>query len=112
MSNPTGKGGFTAGKSGNPKGRPKGSRDKLTTEFIDWLLVAFEKRGLAAIYTLAEKNPLDFLKLVAQLTPKALHVKGDHTVTHLTEAVSETAAWIEQTLAEETDRKRKKPLPN
>ena len=106
---------FKPGNCANPKGRPTESRDKLTTGFIDALLVAFEEHGEAAIQDIAENHKLEFLKMVAQLTPKAINVKGDHTVAHIEEALSVTEAWIEEILAKESGSEPKKPkktLPN
>ena len=102
---------FKPGQSGNPKGRPAGSRDKLSTEFIDGLLVAFDKYGTAAIEHVAQHQPLDFLKLVASLTPKAVDVRGDYTVTHITELVSETAWWIGDVLGREAESEDEEPGP-
>ena len=80
--NPSPKTRFQAGNTlGRSNGRPAGSRDKLSTEFIDGLLVAFAKHGKAAIEHVAQQQQLDFLKLVASLTPKRLDVDIDQRVT-------------------------------
>lgn len=60
-------------KPGNP-GRPKGARSKLGEAFIEDLLAAWESQGPAAIQTVIEKRPQDFLKVVASLMPKDLNV--------------------------------------
>ena len=61
---------FEKGKSANPKGRPPGSKNKLSESFISALAHSFEIHGEAAIERVIEESPVDFLKLVAGLVPK------------------------------------------
>src|SRR5262249_38303726 len=63
---------FLTGNFGG--GRPKGSRNKLTTEFLDALYAEFQVSGAAAIKKVAEKEPAKFLNLIAALLPKELDV--------------------------------------
>ena len=93
-------------------GRPKGSRDRLIKAFIDALAEDFEKHGAAAIEHVAQNQPLDFLKLVASLTPKALDVRADHMATHISEALSATDKWVEELVERFEAGEGKKPLPN
>lgn len=58
------------GQSGNPNGRPKGSRDTLTESFIKDLAEAWEEYGADAIQRVAKDQPVEFLKLAARLVPK------------------------------------------
>ncbi len=46
------------GQSGNPEGRPKGSRDALTKEFIDNLAADFAEHGAAAIQKVRSVDPV------------------------------------------------------
>ena len=60
------------GQSGNPAGRPKGSRHKLSEDFFRELAKAFEERGATAIAAMIEDSPKDFVKTIASLQSKEL----------------------------------------
>lgn len=62
------------GKSGNPKGRPKGSRNKLSEAFISDLHADWMQHGVEVIKEVREEKPGVYLKLVASILPKDLKV--------------------------------------
>jgi hypothetical protein len=57
-------------ESGNPKGRPKGARNRLGTRFLEALEADFNKFGPQAIALVREKKPEVYIKVVADLLPK------------------------------------------
>lgn len=59
------------------KGRPKGSRNKLGEDFLSALQQDFSEHGVAAITKVREDRPHEYLKVVASIMPKELHVKTD-----------------------------------
>ena len=61
---------WKAGQSGNPAGRPKGSRNRLAGEFIEGLADEFEQYGQEAIRRVREKDPSTFLKIISNVLPK------------------------------------------
>lgn len=56
------------------KGRPPGSRDQLTSDFIAKLADDFEANGEAAIERCRMDDPAAYLRLVASLAPKNVAV--------------------------------------
>ena len=70
---------YKPGQSGNPKGRPKGSRNKLSEEFFRNLCDAWQAFGEPALMSAALTHPLEFVRMVAQLMPKDVGV----TVTNI-----------------------------
>ena len=69
-------------KLGNPNlkpgpGRPIGSRNKLSTAFLDDLYDDYKEHGKEAIALVREEATDKYLKLVADLVPKETHIKID-----------------------------------
>lgn len=63
------------GVSGNPAGRPKGNRNKLTEAFLEALSDDFEEHGATAIEEARAKDPMGYVKTIASLCPRELDVK-------------------------------------
>jgi hypothetical protein len=66
---------FKPGESGNPAGRPKGSRNKLGEEFISALHDDFKEHGVKAIQAVRAEKPDAYLKVIAAIVPKEVHLK-------------------------------------
>ena len=72
---------FKPGQSGNPKGRPKSARSKLSESFISGLAKVYDEMGEDAIRRVAVSEPDKFLTVVGKLVPKEDSLTVDHTHT-------------------------------
>ena len=61
---------FKPGQSGNPTGRPMGSRNKLAENFLADAYQQWQLHGLTALETMAKTEPAKFCQMVANLLPK------------------------------------------
>ena len=68
---------FKPGQSGNPKGRPKGARNRLGTAFLEALEGDFNRFGSQAIAQVREKKPEVYMRVVADLLPKEANINVD-----------------------------------
>ncbi|MFM9850124.1 MAG: DUF5681 domain-containing protein [Hyphomicrobiaceae bacterium] len=83
---------FKPGQSGNPNGRPKGSRSKLCEDFVSDLQTVWNEthektgkmRGIEALRSIAKERPTAFVAAVSQLVPKEFDL-GDKTQAGFTE---------------------------
>src|SRR3974377_1815515 len=85
---------YKPGQSANPKGRPKGSRNKLSEDFFRDLSEAWRAFGKPALMTAAWTHPVEFVRVVAQLMPKdveatATNIPAERMSTNELEALIE-----------------------
>jgi hypothetical protein len=67
---------FKPGQSGNPAGRPKGSRHKLGEDFVAAMSADFAEHGVKVIESVRVDRPHEYLKVVASLLPKEHKIIG------------------------------------
>jgi hypothetical protein len=69
------------GESGNPAGKPKGSRNKLGEAFIQDLYADWETNGADVIAKVREGKPDAYLKVVASILPQKLEIEHVDSLT-------------------------------
>ena len=66
---------FKPGQSGNPAGRPQGSRNKVSEKLLEALAEDFDTHGNDVIEKVRVDRPHDYLKIVASLVPKQMEIE-------------------------------------
>lgn len=68
---------FKPGESGNPRGRPKGVRDKFSKDFVEAVAKDFEANGATTIEKVRATDPAAYLRVCAGLIPKELNLRDE-----------------------------------
>ena len=93
---------FKPGQSGNPKGRPKGARNRLGTQFLEALEADFNQFGPQAVALVRERKPDIYIRVVAGLLPKEanINVEANEAFVELWRRISD---GLEDELADRLD---------
>ena len=88
------------GHSGNPAGRERGSRNRLSEEVICALLRDFRQHGQKAVARVRQTQPAAYLKILALLVPREHKVEHRNRVKELSDEQLEAAIeYFEASLA-------------
>jgi hypothetical protein len=68
---------FQAGQSGNPGGKPKGARNKVTTAFLETLADDFQRGGAKAIERTREEDPAAYVRALVSLCQKDIKLESE-----------------------------------
>src|SRR5262245_5641615 len=88
------------GHSGNPAGRLRGSRNKLSEEVICALLRDFQQHGQKAVARVRQTQPAAYLKILALLCPREHKVEHSNVIKSLSDQELEAMVEYLQTLLE------------
>ena len=89
------------GESGNPAGRLRGSRNKLSEEVICALLRDFRKHGEKAIAKVRREQPGVYLRCLTLLVPREHKAEHSNPIKDMTDQqIERSIEVIEQILAE------------
>jgi Family of unknown function (DUF5681) len=70
---------WLSGQSGNPSGRPPGSRNKLSEDFLNTFAQYFERHGRRVIEKVRDERPRDYLRIAASLLPKQMEIEANRS---------------------------------
>jgi len=93
------------GQSGNPLGRPKGSRSKLSEAFLADFHADWKEHGRGAIAEVRKKRPQDYLRIAASLCPRQLEVEQNDIDAMADDEVFEALAVVRELIAQRKDAK-------
>lgn len=93
---------WVPGQSGNPAGRPRGARNKLSESLLTALADDFDAHGRDVIAKVRENHPHEYLRVIAATLPKRLETEpADRPLEELTdEELAQMIRDTEQALAE------------
>jgi hypothetical protein len=87
---------FQPGQSGNPTGRRKGSRNKLTEHMLATIADDFAEHGADTLATLRKSDPAAYFKIVASLIPRELVLQRERDPNYADMSPEELAEEFER----------------
>lgn len=70
---------WVKGQSGNPAGKPKGTRDKINARTLKLLAALTEgEKGRASLEAMRDEDSTAFWRIVAGLLPKQVEAEVEH----------------------------------
>jgi hypothetical protein len=91
----------TAGSEGNPAGRVRGSRNKLSEEVICALLRDFRLHGEKAVAKVRRLQPAAYLKICALLVPKEMKLEHSGGIKAMSDEQLEAAFELLQGMVDQ-----------
>ena len=98
---------FKPGQSGNPAGRPRGSRNRLADAFVTDLAACWETHGVEALERCAAETPDVLVKVIASLLPRTLDLNMALDVSAFADRFAQAVAL----LGNDPPRQLRKRLP-
>ena len=71
---------FPPGKSGNPEGRPTGTRNRFSTQFVADVAADWEAHGVQVLEKVRQESPERYLEICARLVPREFALTVDQPV--------------------------------
>jgi predicted nuclease of restriction endonuclease-like RecB superfamily len=84
---------FQPGMSGNPNGRPKGSKNKVSEDFVKTYAKIFEEQGEQVLRDLAANDKATFAKIGAGFVPKDFNMDMSHPFAVIPEVIEDVEEW-------------------